>query len=147
MAKEDLHSHFDSLVYGAYSKGVGTQKAGYLTKKFLAAYQSVILDKKGTDCGTTKLLDVPITNFNKKLFLYMYIKEGNKYVLLNDENISSYVGKTVKMRLPMYCTGDKICNRCAGELFYMLDNPNIGLSTFVASGALLRKSMKKFHDT
>lgn len=147
MEKEDLHSHFDSLVYGAYSKGVGTQQAGYLTKKFLAAYQSVVLDKKGTDCGTKLFYNIPLNSFNKKLFLYQYILVNGKYVLLDDSNIDSYVGKTVKMRLPGGCVGDKICNRCAGEMFYMLGNKNIGLTTFVASGALLRKSMKKFHDT
>lgn len=147
MEKEDLHSHFDSLVYGAYSKGVGTQKAGYLTKKFLAAYQSVVLDKKYSDCGSKLLYNIPITDFNKKMFLYQYILVNGKYILLDDKNINSYVSKTVKMRLPGGCANDKICNRCAGELFYMLGNNNIGLSTFVASGALLRKSMKKFHDT
>lgn len=105
------------------------------------------MDKKHTDCGTKSSIDIKITNFNKGLFVYCYIKENGKYKLLTGDNIGEYVGKTVNMRLPMHCCNDKICNRCGGELPYMLDNMNIGLSTFVASGSLLRKSMKKFHDT
>ena len=147
MKKEDLHSHYDSLVYGAYSKGVNTQSSGYLTKKFLAAYQGIVLDKKGTNCGTKITFNLKVTPFNKSMLMYQYIVENNKLVLLDENNIDSYVGKYIHVRLPGGCTGDKTCNICAGEYFYMTDDYNIGLTTSVASGSLLNKSMKKFHDT
>jgi hypothetical protein len=46
----------------------------------------------------------------------------------------------------MYCISDKICNKCAGELFYKLGIENIGLTTTKVSSTLMNKSLKKFHD-
>ena len=31
--------------------------------------------------------------------------------------MEKHVGKVVKLRTPMYCLGDKICNKCAGKQF------------------------------
>lgn len=147
IAKDELQPHFDSLVYGAYSKGVGTQVGGYLTKKFLAAFQTVVLDRKGSDCGTKMTLTITLTKKNAGLFLYMYIVENGKLVLLDESVMDKYIGKTVHMRLPLYCLGDKICNHCAGELYYKLGITNVGLTTSKMTGSLLQKSMKKFHDS
>jgi len=67
--------------------------------------------------------------------------------MLDGETIDKYVGKTVKMRSPMFCTDDKICNKCAGELFFKLGIENAGLTTTKATGVILNSSMKAFHDT
>ena len=41
--------------------------------------------------------------------------------MITKDNVSSYIGKTVMMRTPMTCGTDKICSKCAGNLFYLLD--------------------------
>jgi len=68
--------------------------------------------------------------FQKKTedYLYRYIVENDKLVCLTPDIISNYIGKTVRMRSPMYCIDKKcICNKCAGDNFYKLDKKNIGL--------------------
>ena len=147
IAKEEMPIFANSLVNGAYSKGVGTQIGGYMTKKNLASFQSLQLDEAGTDCGTTEYIDIKIDSFNRKLMLYSYIVENNKLILLDQTNIDKYVGRVVKMRSPMCCKSDKICNKCAGELFYKLGIKNVGLTITKESSSLLNKFMKKFHDT
>lgn len=144
--KDETHLYADSMVSGAYARGVGTQIGGYLVKKYMAAFQSVILDEKGTSCGTIKTMSVLLTKDNINLFKFRYIKDGSKLVELTPQNQSKYIGKVVQMYDPMYCTSDKICNRCAGELYYKLGIKNIGLTASKISSLIMQKSLKKFHD-
>jgi hypothetical protein len=144
--KDDIDLAANALTVGAYSKGVGTQVGGYMTKKYLSAYQTMVLDKKGSDCGTNGYKELFLTKNNYKLFIYRYIIVGEKLVLLDNEQIQKYIGRIVKLRSPMYCISDKLCNKCAGELFYKLGIENIGLTTTKVSSTLMNKSLKKFHD-
>ena len=143
--KEDIPSFGDAVVSGAFPKAVGTQESGYLAKQLLAAMQSEVLDEHGTNCGVNKTIAIKITPRNKKDFKYRYIVENGKLVELTPTNLEAVVGKTVHMRSPMYCTGDKICNICAGELNYKLGSLNVGLQTSKIATTLLRLGMKKFH--
>ena len=106
----------------------------------------MMLDKKNSDCGTHGYKELALTKDNYKLFLYRYIVIGEKLVLLDNEQIHKYIGRTVKLRSPLYCTSNKICSKCAGELFYKLGIENIGLTTTKVSSTLMNKSLKKFHD-
>lgn len=107
--------------------------------------QTEVLDKPGTDCKTTKTIEVEITQKNADDFSYRYIMEGNKPVCLDRGKLASYIGKKVKLRSPMYCTGDKICNICAGEMNYKLGVMAIGLGCSKIANTLLNLGMKKFH--
>lgn len=111
-----------------------------------AALQNIVLDDEGTDCGTTKTLAVTITKANKGLYNYRYIVEKGKLKLLTPDNMESYIGKTVNMRSPLYCTGDKVCSKCAGEQYYMIGMKNVGLVTNRIGTSLLNASLKAFHD-
>lgn len=144
--KDDIDLAANALTVGAFSKGVGTQVGGYMTKKYLSAYQTMVLDKKGSDCGTEKYKELFLSKNNYKLFIYRYIIVGKKLILLDNEQIQKYIGQIVKLRSPLYCISDKICNKCAGELFYKLGIENIGLTTTKVSSTLMNKSLKKFHD-
>lgn len=116
-----------------------------MSKQLLAAMQQEVLDDFGTDCGTTGTLEVEIREKDRQKLLYRYMVEGSKLVQLTPENFSSYVGKTVHMRSIQYCKGEKMCNKCAGDMSYKLDNREIGLGTSKISNTLLRMGMKKFH--
>ena len=106
-----------------------------------------MLDDYGSDCGTKRTLDVKLTNTIKKDYMYRYIVTDNgSLVLLTPENMDKYVGKTVKMRSPMMCVGEKICNHCAGDLFYKLGIKNAGLTASRVATTLTRLNMKKFHE-
>lgn len=144
--KEDLQSFGTAVVSGSYPKAVGTQESGYLTKQLLAAMQQETLDVYGSDCGTNKTIDVELFSEKEAFdFEYRYIVEGNKLVCLTPDIMKKYIGKTVKMRSPVYCKGECVCNKCAGDLNYKLGNMNIGLGTSKISTTLLRLGMKKFH--
>lgn len=131
---------------GGYSRGVSTQTSGYQRKKIDNAVQGVQLDEPGSDCGTKYTLKVTIPEGMEHLFLYRYIKEGSNYILLDENNIKSYAGKTVQLRSPMFCKSEHICNKCAGELFYKMGVTNAGLLNDTMSGVLMNAAMKKFHD-
>lgn len=147
MAKEDIPSYGNSVVTGQYPKSVGTQTSGYFSKQLTAAFQGIVLDKKGSDCGSKGYLDILVTPWVKKDLLYRYIIEGGKLVQLTDKNIDSYVNKKVKLRSPMFCIGDKLCRVCAGTMYEKLGIDNVGLTTAKVSSTLLNLSMKKFHDS
>lgn len=148
---KDEYSKTTALtILGGYSRGVSTQDGGYSTKKYNAAMQASVLDVPDSDCHTMKYLEITIHPELKDMYLYRYILDDDnktKLILLDNSNINKYVGKSVKMRSPMYCNNkDKICNKCAGELFYKMGTLNVGLLAASLSGNLMNKSMKAMHD-
>lgn len=142
MEKEKFTAHSNALILGSYPKAVGTADSGYLSKQLSAAMQTEIIDIDGSDCGTRKALDINITESNAKDFINRNIKFGDGYLLLTPDNIGKYIGKEVKLFSPMYCTGDKICRKCAGSY----NNPFIGLDTNKIATTLTNLNMKKFHN-
>jgi hypothetical protein len=103
------------------------------------------LDEVGSDCKTKQTVEILIDN--PKEFLLRYIEENGKLILLTPNIVNSYKGKYVKMRSPMFCKSQKICNKCAGELYYKLGIPNFGLVSNIIGTSILNLSMKLFHDT
>lgn len=145
--KTDIPPSASSVVAGAYPKAVGTAKGGYQSKSLSAALQAVELDKKGSNCGSKGYITVTLKPSIKKDFLYRYIIEGDKLVLLDTKSIDKYIGKTVKMRSPMYCTGKKLCRTCAGLMYEKLGITSVGMTASRAASTLMNLSMKKFHDS
>jgi hypothetical protein len=109
--------------------------------------QTEVLDDEGTDCKTTKTIEITLTPKILRDFEWRYIVENGKYVCLTPEVISNYVGKTVHLRSPMYCKNDHICNICAGDMLYKLNMKNVGLNCSKIANTLLRMGMKKFHTS
>jgi len=92
-------------------------------------------------------MDVIITKNTINDYLYRYIMEGNKLILLDDDNIHKYFGVKVKMRTPMGCISKKLCRVCAGLMYEKLNITNIGLTSARVSSTLVNLSMKKFHNS
>jgi len=145
--KDEIPVVANSIPMGAYPKAIGTQVGGYLSKQFTAAFQGNVLDTPDSDCHTTGTLEVTITPWLKSQLIYRYIVEGNKLVLLEPDTIDKYINKKVKLRSPMFCTGDKLCSKCAGSLFYKLGIKNIGLTTSRVASTILNLNLKKFHNS
>ena len=146
VSKEEYDLFANALIYGQYSKSVGPRKAGYLTKQYFSSFQSVVLDKEGTDCGTEQTLKFELDKSTAKFVLYKYIKKGNSLILLTPDNIEEHYG-VVNMRSPLFCTSPKICSKCSGELFHILKIQNAGLTTTKISTRMLEMNMKNFHNT
>lgn len=145
--KNEIDSFGSQVISGAYPKAVDTRVAGYYTKKFFSCYQNVVLDEPGTDCGSQKFRDVLLTADNYSRVKYRFINDNGKLVCLTPEIAPKYYGKTVHMRSPMYCAGEKICNKCAGDLMYRLQLRNVGLTISDIGSNLLNVGMKGFHDS
>jgi DNA-directed RNA polymerase beta' subunit len=150
LAKKDIPTHANVIVSGAYPKAVGTQVSGYMSKELLAAFQTETLADKDSDCGSKRTITVTLTEGNYDDFIYRYIKEGSKLIMLDNENKSKYLGKTVQMRSPMYCLGigkDRcICNKCAGDFYYKLGKKDIGLLSSKVATTLTQLGLQKFHQ-
>ena len=145
---DEIHNYADNGVFGAKARGLNTRVGGYITKKFNAAMSHLVLDKEGSDCnskyGITTVVD---KTFKKNYYLRYAFAPGGKYILMDNENIKKYMGQKVKLRSPMFCTGDRICNKCAGELYYRLKNRFLGLAVSRISNNLLNASLKNFHES
>ena len=128
---------------GAYARGKKTENGGYFEKLFVAAYQHLILDKPGSDCGTKRHITVALNKKNIHDYMYSYIiKDNGSLELLDSKNYEKYIGKTVKFRFSSMCQNEKICNKCAGELFYRIDNPRVGASMAQIPDTLKLRCMK-----
>jgi len=143
---DELYAYADILTQGSYSRAVGTRTGGYENKKLSASFQNTILDEPNTDCGTNLYLNIVLTDDNYDLFKYRFILTTKGLIELNDQNKNSFINKSVKIRSPLYCKNDKICNKCAGNLFYKMGIKNVGLVTNQIGSTILNKSLKAFHD-
>ena len=146
--KEDLSAAATNVINGQYPKSCGTAISGYKAKQVSSLGQAVILRKDVQDCGTKGYVEIVIPPSMKSKFLYRYVIDGGKLVMLDNSNIDNYVGKKVKLRSIMYCGCDSgVCMTCAGRLFEKLQIDAIGLTTSTLTGALLNLKMKAFHDS
>ena len=145
--KDELDKYADLMVTASFSRAVGTQSGGYIVKQFNAAFGHVQLDEAGTDCGTKKYLTITLTKQNSKRYYLRYVvnKDGS-FTVMDNEFLKNNIGKTFQIRSGQYCLSDKICSKCAGELYYRLGTKNIGGMFCKIGSNILQKSLKRFHD-
>ena len=148
ITKEDMPKIADTVVTSSYSSGVATQDSGSNGKKYNALFQRVRIQKRDSDCRTNDTIDVYLTEDNSEDFVWRYIKEGNKVILLTPDNIGKYINKTVKMRTGIHCKAKdpEYCSRCVGERPYRIGVRNIGFTFMTISGSTLNASLKVKHD-
>lgn len=143
---KDIAAHSNSILASQFPASIATANAGYLGKRLQALLQMMEIGEPESDCGTKNLIPINITKKNKGRVIYSYIDNGGGQLeLLTEENISNYIGKTVKMRSPMSCKNDKICSICSGKLFEYLDIKHAGLFGVQISHADLNLALKAKH--
>lgn len=145
--RDEIDSFGSQVISGAYPKAVETRDSGYYTKKFFACYQNVQLDEPDSDCGSKKYRKLYLDKKSYMKVKYRYINDNGKLVCLTPEIAPKYFGKTVQLRSPLYCCGDKLCNKCAGDLLYRLKLMNVGLTISDIGSNMLNAGMKGFHDS
>ena len=146
--REEYALYANSGIEGAYSRGKKTEDGGYLENLTTMAYQDLILDEPGTDCGTDRHIEVELTKKNINQYIYNNIIGPNgKLIELNSQNMDSYIGKKVKMRMAYLCSHEHPCNACAGNFYYKLGIKNVGLTLMQVFSIYKNKSMKAFHDS
>lgn len=143
---KDIPAHANSILASQYPASIATSDSGYKAKKILALLQMMDIDEEGTDCGTKQLIPVTVTKGNYKDLVYSYIDSGSgQLLMLDNDNIKSYIGKIVMMRSPMTCINHKICSKCAGALFYKLGIEHAGLFATQLSHSELNLGLKAKH--
>ena len=128
-------------------KSVGTAVGGYQVKKFYAEYQNAVLGKKGSNCGTTKTIEILLTKDNAVNFKNRYIMEGSRLICLTPDVMEKYIGKKVHMRTPLFCTNEHYCNICFGDSPYNVGIENVGLTASKIGSNFVNLGMKSFHDS
>jgi hypothetical protein len=147
IGKDEIDKYADIMVIASFSRAVGTQDGGYLSKIYNAAFSHISLDVEGTDCKTPYTITVTITKDNAdSYYLRHAVNKDGTFKLLTDEVMKESIGKTYQIRSPLYCTTDKICHACAGSLYHKLGFVTVGPMITKVSANLLQKSLKKFHD-
>lgn len=123
---------------GLLDTALSTGDTGYLTRQLIYSTATIELDETeaGEDCGTTDGLTIEIKNKEmvKALLGRYYIKENGQKKLIKTSDTGFLVGKTIKLRSPIYCTGKKICKTCYGNLHRILHSPQIGIVATQAVG-------------
>lgn len=144
---KDIPAHANSILASQYPASIATKDAGYLGKRLLALLQMMECDEEGTDCGTKNLIPITITPKNKSKMIYTYIENDGQLEMITKDNVSKFMGKTVKMRSPMSCKNQKICSKCAGQLFYYLEVEHVGLFGVQISHTDLNLALKAKHNS
>ena len=145
---EEFSLYCNSGIEGAYSRGKKTEDGGNLENLATRAYQDIILDKPGTDCKTTRCIEVTLTEKNFTRYIYNNIVTGSgKLVELTSQNAKNYFGKKVKMRMAYLCKNERPCAACAGNFYYKLGTTNVGLTLMQVFSIFKNKAMKAFHDS
>lgn len=139
----------NTLAKGAYSRAKKTETGGYWENLVSDASSTLTIDPVGSDCGTDKYGEVYIDPDDYVQFMYNYIiKPNGELEELTSDNIDQYLGKTVKMRLALYCKSKTgFCHHCAGNFFYRRGSNKAGLALSLVPNKLKLTSLKSFHDS
>lgn len=148
ITKESFDILANKAMTSAYSRAVATQDGGTMTKYLSVAMQNIKLGPKGSDCGTKGYILFKVDKAHWSYILYDYMVEDNGSITLIVPQLKSkLMGKTIKLRTPLYCKAkDYYCNHCAGDRYYRLGISNIGMTATSATGFIMNKNMKAMHD-
>lgn len=120
----------NALRAGSYYRGAETQLGGESVKWLLRASSN--LNVTSDDCGSRIGKQFLVTQQNtKKLIGFNIITQDGIKEITEDTDTSSYLGKKIMVRSPMYCKLDKtdFCKICIGKKLSL--NPT-GLSLAVS---------------
>jgi DNA-directed RNA polymerase subunit beta' len=134
---------------GLLDTALNTGTSGYLSRKLIFTCANLQLSDSVADCGTKDFLEVKVTDKKKaSCFVNRSIKDENQLKIITRENYGDIIGKTIKVRSPIYCKNDKICQTCYGESYKTLNSTFIGI---IAAQTLGEKStqlvLRTFHTS
>jgi len=112
---------------GLIDTALSTAKSGYLGRQLVYAGSSSTLDVKH-DCGTKEYLKLKILSLKhaQSLKLRYFLNDQNKLELIKHQ-LKELVGKTIKLRSPIYCMNKKFCKYCYGDLYKILHSDAAGI--------------------
>ena len=137
----------DALRAGSYNRGAETQLGGESVKWLLRASSNfnITVDDCGSRLGRKTI--VTKDNFKKLIGFNIVTEEGSREIT-EEDNESTYLGKTLMVRSPMYCklSSTDFCSKCLGKNLSL--NPT-GLSLAVSNygSMFMQLFLKKMHSS
>lgn len=117
LSKTQFFNYSSQGIVALYNKSMNTAKPGYLIRQLYTIMQNLELSKT-KDCGTKKYFEfkIPKGKDGEKILFNLkgrVLHDGN----IIDPDDKSLLGKSVKMRSPLYCQArDGICETCYNPL-------------------------------
>lgn len=110
---------------GLADRIINTADTGYFSRKLAFILNPVEADLYLKDCGTTRTIQLKLTNdLIDRLHGRYIVKNGNVEKL----DISTVKpNDIINLRTPMYCLSSKICHTCYGDLLRRHKSPYIGI--------------------
>jgi DNA-directed RNA polymerase subunit beta' len=128
-----------------FQKSKGSAEPGYLARK--TAYANANITIQSDDCKTKRYLKLQVTKeISKQLFGRYFLNDG-KLDIINENNISKLINKTISLRSPLYCKEQNgLCKICYGKLQEKLDTKKVGLiASAMVNDIGITKAMKARH--
>lgn len=143
--KEYFHASYGSR-NGIVFRTSKTAITGYLERKMVYGLMSVEVDENNSYCGTTKLLKITPDDYMIKRIINRNIIFNGKEYKITLKNYKDFIGKEIEMYSPIYCKSKKVCTKCAGDDYKLLNSPHIGMIAAQTIGERLTQNMlKAFH--
>lgn len=121
---------------GLLDTAMSTGDSGYLTRQLIYSTVNIESDENCDDCGTTGTLDLYIDSVElaKTLLWRYFLRDDYTLGRITKRNYKIFVGKTIKLRSPIYCKNPKICKKCYGDLHKILHSNQVGIIATQAVG-------------
>lgn len=144
--KQTFPMYMNDLRSGSFDRGSSTALSGYSYKILQRSLSG--LEILSTPCNTTKGLEREITKGNYKRLVNRYVYDSKWKLLSSHTETEAYIGKTVKVRSPMFCTSPKntLCYACVSEDYKHISS---GVTNIAAnlSSVLMNIFLKRMHGT
>jgi len=142
--KEELPVLFNEVRTGISGRALNTAKGGAATKEVVRFLNKTSIVEN--DCKTKRTVKIRVTPTNKDIVLFRNIVDGEKLVVLTNENISKYINKTVQMRSPMLCESKTgFCYKCCSYIWEIKELDVLNVIPISISSTIMMLSMKKQH--
>jgi len=136
---------------GLLDVAINTGDSGYLSRKLAFSCSNLRLDMDLDDCGTKDYLAVNVDSEKKaKTLIYRYWlnPETKQEELITKNNYKDIVGKIIKLRSPIFCTSEKVCKKCYGDLYKILHSDFIGMIAAQSLGEVATQLvLRVFHTS
>lgn len=134
---------------GLLDTALNTSKSGYLSRKLVFSCANLKLNNDLEDCGTSDYLELEVdSELKAEMLIFRHYLDENDNIIkeITKDNYKSIVGKTIKLRSPIFCKSEKICKKCYGNLYKTLNSDYIGIiAAHSLSEVTLQLVLRTFH--
>ena len=136
---------------GLLDVAINTGASGYLSRKLIFTCANLQKDADLEDCGCKEYLPVYVENLKKAqtLLLRWWLNpDTDKEEMITKEVCKDIVGRHIKVRSPIYCLSEKICNKCYGDLWRVCNSRYVGILAAQALGEIgTQLVLRNFHTS